>query len=696
MPSIKSGNRLYDARPDRVDLRDRTYQPPLVSLEKEIPAREFVHQNIDDYVGKGLILNQGKQGSCTGYGLSAVINYLLWKRCIDGCTIEELQHLEHEQVSPDMLYHLAKTYDEWPGESYEGSSCRGAMKGWHKHGVCCRGLWDKPWKDNKTSKTRGPQEGWSQDAASRPLGAYYRVNHESILDMQAAIQEVGAIYVSAEVHNGWTKPGSKTLSVMKMSKAEGGHAFALVGYNELGFIVQNSWGSRWGYKGFAILSYADWVMNGMDAWVAVLGAPMRLEAASRTITKSSSKAAKTLQFAASSTVNSTSRSKALPKLSETESYLRTVVLGNDGVPENRFIDLPNARAAVEEVCVNLAFERLKERKSRKIAIYAHGGLNAEEDSVSRISAMAPYFEANGIVPIFITWKTGTRESIEGILSDKISDIFGGQKAEGLWDWAKEQFESAKAKAIEAKDRTVEVAAEQLLVKAIWSQMKQNAEASSRSHAGLGQIARALRILDKKVKLELNRNLEIHLVGHSAGSIVLGHFLGNMKRAKIKAASTTLFAAACTVEFANDKYGRAFANKTLSKKALYSHILSDERELGDSVGPYGKSLLYLVSRALEDVHRMPILGLETIWEDQDPNRNDFHHSQQKEVKDWQNLMRAGNDPEVVKRKRTKTATDGSTIATSHGSFDNDIEVMTQTLQRIRGSKLLRPITNLSGY
>ena len=42
------------------------------------------------------------------------------------------------------------------------------------------------------------------------------------------------------------------------------------------------------------------------------------------------------------------------------------------------------------------------------------------------------------------------------------------------------------------------------------------------------------------------------------------------------------------------------------------ILSDERELADSVGPYGKSLLYLVSRALEDHHKTPILGMANVW------------------------------------------------------------------------------------
>ncbi len=35
-------------------------------------------------------------------------------------------------------------------------------------------------------------------------------------------------------------------------------------------------------------------------------------------------------------------------------------------------------------------------------------------------------------------------------------------------------------------------------------------------------------------------------------------------------------------------------------------------------------------------------------------------------------------------------------TAHGSFDNDIEVMSATLRRIRGSTLLQPIGSLVGF
>ena len=65
-----------------------------------------------------------------------------------------LYHLQHSQpapqrkmaqlpVSPFMLYSMARRYDEFPGDSQvdAGSSLRGAMKGWYKHGACADALW---------------------------------------------------------------------------------------------------------------------------------------------------------------------------------------------------------------------------------------------------------------------------------------------------------------------------------------------------------------------------------------------------------------------------------------------------------------------------------------------------------------------------------------------------------------------------
>jgi len=102
--------RVLNARPDGIDFRDQMYVPTLV----EVPLRRDL---ADFRAAKTPILDQGQEGACTGYGLTAVAHYLLRVRKIIPDT---------NQVSPRMFYAIARRYDEWAGEDYEGSSCRGA------------------------------------------------------------------------------------------------------------------------------------------------------------------------------------------------------------------------------------------------------------------------------------------------------------------------------------------------------------------------------------------------------------------------------------------------------------------------------------------------------------------------------------------------------------------------------------------
>ena len=44
-------------------------------------------------------------------------------------------------------------------------------------------------------------------------------------------------------------------------------------------------------------------------------------------------------------------------------------------------------------------------KEYHLVFYAHGGLNDEEASIRRTRIMGPYFQENGVYPIFFTWKT---------------------------------------------------------------------------------------------------------------------------------------------------------------------------------------------------------------------------------------------------------------------------------------------------
>src|SRR5512145_2366361 len=133
-PGPKGATRTLDARPDTLDFRDRMFEPTLIEVPVRRPLQEYRKRAVP-------ILDQGTEGACTGFGLATVVDYLLRTRT---------HKPDKKQVSPWMLYYLAKRYDEWQGVNYEGSSARGAMKGWQKHGACALDLF------NKTDTTLSP------------------------------------------------------------------------------------------------------------------------------------------------------------------------------------------------------------------------------------------------------------------------------------------------------------------------------------------------------------------------------------------------------------------------------------------------------------------------------------------------------------------------------------------------------------
>src|SRR5262245_41926204 len=185
--SVKHPARVLDARPDTLDFRDQMFEPTLIEVPVRRPLAAYRRYRVP-------ILDQGREGACTGFGLATVIHYLLRTRAVVP---------DRRAVSARMLYDMARRYDEWPGESYEGSSARGAMKGWHKHGVCSSTHWAFTGKQNPALFADR-----FKDALRRPLGAYLRVNHRDIVAMHAAIAEVGVLYATAQVHEGWQAVGT--------------------------------------------------------------------------------------------------------------------------------------------------------------------------------------------------------------------------------------------------------------------------------------------------------------------------------------------------------------------------------------------------------------------------------------------------------------------------------------------------------
>lgn len=610
------------ARPDTVDFRDKLYVPALV----EVPSR----RTLEHYQAhENPILDQKREGACTGFGLAAVANYLLRTREIVP---------DKAQVSPRMLYEMAKRNDAWEGEAYSGSSARGAMKGWHKCGVCAAEKW--PYISGRVDRnlTRARLE----DARRRPLGAYYRVNHKDVVAMHSALSEVGILYATALVHNGWRRVTANG-RIRYREETLGGHAFAIVGYDEKGFWIQNSWGTGWGKGGFGHLGYEDWLKNGTDVWVARLGAPVLID---------SSLALASDQFAVSQTSLAASFYDLRPHI---------ISLGNDGVPTVNG-DFGNTVDEIREIIQEEIPRITKKWKKRRLLLYAHGGLVGEKLAVQRVADYRqPLLDAQ-VYPLAFVWHSDFWSTLKNILSEAVRQ----RKPEGLLDNMTDFM-------LDRLDDTLEPLARFIGGKSQWDEMKENAlRATTDNKGGARVVAAELKKLVADGKID-----EIHVAAHSAGSIFMAPLV-NMIAAYAPIQTVTLWAPACTMALFRQHYLPLLSGANRKIKAFALYTLTDRAEQDDHCAHvYHKSLLYLVSQAFEDAFQpidprwpgVPLLGMAKFAAE-DP---DLKKLLQNKTAEW------------VLSPNNKTQPRWAAKSSSHGGFDDDKATVAGTLVRILGGK-----------
>jgi hypothetical protein len=234
------------------------------------------------------------------------------------------------------------------------------------------------------------------------------------------------------------------------------------------------------------------------------------------------------------------------------------------------------------------------------------------------------------------------------------------------------------------DDALEPIARMMAGKALWDEMKKNALAASQPKGG----ERIL--LDSLAKLlGKDPSIELHIVGHSAGSIfhapvvrlissrgtISSGFMQGESGYGLDMASCALWAPACTIKLFKDSYLPAIENGTLKQFALY--ILSDKAEQDDNcTGIYYKSLLYLVSNAQEEGPRspgirfgrdgIPLLGMQNFI-DADLQLCDLFRSDKAKL--------------VISPNTEAEGLIGSSSAKRHGDFDDDDKTVKATLIHI---------------
>jgi len=598
---------LLNAIDDVPDFRDFTYQPALLQLKDSIEAP------VDR-----LILDQGREGACTGFGLAAVINLLLARRASE------------RQVSARMLYEMAKKYDEWPGEDYAGSSCRGAIQGWYGMGVCAEDL--APFK--ASDKDWGLTIEQAKDARATTPGAYYRVG-KRLSDYHAAINEAGALYVSARVHKGWQRGNAKNGTIPFKSDSIGSHAFAIVGYNRQGFWIQNSWGENWGDRGVALWTYEDWLENVRDAWV------VRLAISTPHIWHLT-------PTASDQQGREEGLLKRSPKRAEIVGHFAHIDDGDFDDKGKYWTDLASIRQTADLVAQSEKYDHL--------LLYAHGGLNSIKASARRIAAMKEVFKDNRIYPFHFMYDTGLLEEIKDLVLGKKREVEA--RAGGFSDFTDMLIERATRPA----------------GRAIWQEMKSGARKPFQPGRAGDQTLSAFH--EAMAQAEA-RGKKLHLVGHSTGAILLASLLENLGNldAPPRVETCLLLAPACTHEAFNLIYRPLLKERRsrrygIGRMAIYN--LDQKRELDDTVTPlYRKSLLYLVSNAFEEQKGERILGMQKFrrYLGNVPHRPVFQiHSS-----------------DGTSNNSSKTA------SKKHGGFDNDVDTMNDVLRSVLRTTPAREFT-----
>lgn len=194
------------------------------------------------------VLNQGSIGSCVAHACATAMGYG-----------EMRAGLAPNDYSRGYIYGNRRPLD-WQGE---GMYIRQALKQLNHCGTCL--YKDFPYNEmypKVKERIEKDKEALAEKAAPYSIISYFRCYSEEEIKMTLINQ--GSIVMAIDVYDSFA--GDCPLP-QKDEKNHGGHALCIVGWDETGWIVQNSWSTIWGNKGFLHLPY-EYPLN--ECWGLVV------------------------------------------------------------------------------------------------------------------------------------------------------------------------------------------------------------------------------------------------------------------------------------------------------------------------------------------------------------------------------------------------------------------------------------------
>jgi len=256
----------YGRNPDHHDVRDAIHEVSPSAMKMMLP---HIPATMDVFQGLNLpVYDQGQLGSCTAN------TGVLYRRF--------LAQKFPKYSDPDMdLSRLFLYYQErklpWNGGVQEdcGAEIRDIFKTLTSVGVCPEQV--DPYKPSDFASPKNDDPTAVLQAGRYKIGAYHRV--PDVLNVKLALVSEYPVALGFTVYESFEHIKGDGVMPMPNPHNEdkmGGHAVCIRGYDESrkAFLVQNSWGHGWGYKGcfwmpYAFLENVD--LSGPDFWIGHLG-----------------------------------------------------------------------------------------------------------------------------------------------------------------------------------------------------------------------------------------------------------------------------------------------------------------------------------------------------------------------------------------------------------------------------------------
>ena len=197
------------------------------------------------------IRNQGKQGTCAAQVAACMKEYQ-----------ERLESGINEYMSPQFVYNFRPYWNnnQQDGEDINedyGMNCRDVMKILNKNGICP----EKIYSYGKVEYSFEIDKRITNIAKKYIIKSYAQI--ETINELKKSLFKNGPCLIAFPVYN-----TGKAMWKDNGFESQGGHAMTIVGYNEKGFIIRNSWGKNWGDNGYCIYPYEDWGSH-WEIWTTV-------------------------------------------------------------------------------------------------------------------------------------------------------------------------------------------------------------------------------------------------------------------------------------------------------------------------------------------------------------------------------------------------------------------------------------------